>query len=94
MEALTLPYSDDDEKWEVAANLLRPDLANTDAVQQVVEDWQRELVGKQDVTVERAYRVGTTAEQCLQVLKTTQTEQGREQHYEALRRRFQEYLAI
>jgi glutamate formiminotransferase len=53
VEALTLPYGDG--CWEVAMNLLRPNLVPS--IQQIVSKWK-------EGTVLKAYRVGSTVEQC------------------------------
>ena len=76
VEALTLPYSHG--RWEVACNLLQPSLGSTEAMDQKVQEWvqqQPRLEEEKDDDdshfhryVEQAYRVGTTAEQCLDAL--------------------------
>lgn len=63
VEALTLPYSEG--RWEVACNLLHPQLASTRDIDRIVQDWAKD--GRQGL-VETSYRVGTTAEQCRQAI--------------------------
>jgi len=94
VEALTLPYSHG--RWEVACNLLRPDLASADDVQARVELWERHQLEQElgedgsasDDTrsfVEFGYRVGTTVEQCLQALLiTSRSLQERQNHDKAV----------
>ena len=73
VEALTLPYSAG--RFEVACNLLRPDLGSAEAVEERLKEWAKELERDEKFQgksygeiVEKAYRVGTNAEQCLDVL--------------------------
>jgi hypothetical protein len=94
VEALTLAYSDN--RWEVACNLLRPDLASAQDIQAVVDTWEREQqaeTGAKEKLIERGYRVGTTAEQCLEALeKTTSTAKLEQMHNQMVRERFEGYL--
>ena len=63
VEALTLPYSNG--RWEVACNLLQPEIGSTAEIDKIVNIWERE-VGEN--YVDTAYRVGTTAEQSLNAI--------------------------
>jgi hypothetical protein len=58
VEALTLPYGDG--SWEVAMNLLLPNLVPS--IQQIVSQWKKGTVLKE-------YRVGTTVDQCKRCLQ-------------------------
>jgi hypothetical protein len=89
VEALTLPYSNG--RWEVACNLLQPHQASASDIQSVVDQWETDRVGETgERLVEQGYRVGTTAEQCIQVLN--QSVEERKQHDEALQERLQAYM--
>ena len=98
VEALTLPYSDG--RWEVACNLLRPDLTSTERVQQEVDKWEQEQQQQQQQTsfpmhslVEKGYRVGTTAEQCIQALSLCSCEHHhREQYDQSVLDNFRNYI--
>lgn len=81
VEALTLPYSDD--RWEVACNLLQPNIGSAEEVQRVVDEWsdeqrniERGTTQSEDSStlVEIGYRVGTTASQCLEVIELEEEE--------------------
>lgn len=71
VEGLTLPY--DNDRYEMAGNLLRPDVGSSEAILAKLDQWVEQKLKdlqyheKSDL-VEMAYRVGTTAEQCLQVM--------------------------
>mmetsp|Transcript_27424 Transcript_27424/g.80662 ORF Transcript_27424/g.80662 Transcript_27424/m.80662 type:complete len:380 (-) Transcript_27424:294-1433(-) len=69
VEALTLPYSEG--RFEVACNLLRPDVGSVSALLLRLESWvsqqQRDQLDKADL-VDDAYRVGTTSKQCRDIL--------------------------
>jgi hypothetical protein len=94
VEALTLAYSDN--RWEVACNLLRPDLASAQDIQAVVDTWELEqqaVTGADEKLVERGYRVGTTVGQCLEALeRTTSTAKSENMHNQMVRERFEGYL--
>jgi hypothetical protein len=100
VEALTLAYSGN--RWEVACNLLRPDLASAQDIQAVVDTWELEqhaqagrtpAPGAQENLVERGYRVGTTVEQCLEALeRTTCTAKSEQMYNQMVRDRFERYL--
>jgi glutamate formiminotransferase len=90
VEALTLPYSEG--RWEVATNLLQPDLAGVWELQQVVEQWQAEQTTSR--VIEKGYRVGTTAEQCLQALSMLDdSKEACQRHDAAVVERLKRYLA-
>ena len=86
VEALTLPYSND--RWEVAANLLRPDQASAEDVQALVSQWEAEQTQQ---LVETCYRVGTTEDQCLRALHSSK--EGRQLHDQEVSNRFCNYLS-
>lgn len=89
VEALTLPYSDN--RWEVACNLLQPEASGASDVQALVNQWESEQGGTK--LVERGYRVGTTAEQCLQVLDlVTRSVEDRQVHDKQVLNRFISYF--
>lgn len=74
VEALTLKYSGG--RYEVACNLLRPDLdeGSVEAIDSKINEWieeqMKEKIGDNvDCFVERAYRVGTTTEQCMNAIE-------------------------
>jgi len=96
VEALTLPYSGG--RWEVACNLLRPDLASAADVEARAEQWEedqkrmRQSNGEPQPLVELAYRVGTTAEQCLKALSLA-TEEERRQHDIAVMEQLKRYVS-
>lgn len=86
VEALTLPYANG--QWEVACNLLCPKQTSAHDIDQVVADWTNQI--GQDY-VEIAYRVGTTAEQCLEAITTFNSVKW-EQHNNRVEDRLQSYL--
>ena len=104
VEALTLPY--DSGRWEVACNLLRPDLASAEDIHKRAEQWDRELEhqASNGRLLEFGYRVGTTAEQCVRVLdllrmsssksaiEASKQEQAREKHDAEVIERFLKYM--
>lgn len=62
VEALTLPY---DDGYEIACNLLRPASdATVKDIEAVARQWEASLPKP---VIEKAYRVGTTASQCIEV---------------------------
>lgn len=68
VEALTLPYSD--ERWEVACNLLSPGVTSSEDVQIRANEWDDNLLtSDSDRLIEYGYRVGTTSQECLSVLR-------------------------
>lgn len=98
VEALTLPYSKG--RFEIACNLLRPDVGSSDAIDACVETWAQDflkvLPSYQDQSdlVETAYRVGTTAEQCLEALSKSESLELISIHDEAVTERFKGYLSL
>lgn len=97
VEALTLPYSDG--RWEVARNLLRPGSStNASDIQAVVDAFEiseaKSIANAEEtVLVEKCYRVGTTAEECLQALQqVSRSVEHRRSHDEAVAKRFQTYF--
>jgi hypothetical protein len=89
VEAVTLPYSH--HRWEVACNLLRPSVASSDDIVAIIQAWEAEQVAAYGggPYVETAYRVGTTAIQCQQVLSYSAEEL--KEHNTAVQHRLQEY---
>lgn len=77
VEALTLPYGEG--CWEVAMNLLRPNLVPQ--IDRIVSEWK-------EGTVLQAYRVGSTEEQCRQSLLL----QDRQSHDEFLLKQLEMFL--
>ena len=78
VEALTLKYSGG--RYEVACNLLRPDLyeGSVEAIDSKINEWIDEQMdisigNNYNCFVERAYRVGTTVEQCLKAIDSKKT---------------------
>lgn len=104
VEALTLPYSDG--RYEVACNLLCPEEGSVSDILQVVDTWvleEQQLVGKdkldegtsKEYFVDCCYRVGTTAQQCLDIMENcSEGKLGFFVDYDiALSDRFRQYLA-
>lgn len=83
VEALTLAYGD---CFEVACNLLQPDLASAEDIQKVVEQWATE---NRDAEVVDTYRVGTTSEQCQRVIELD----DRSSHDQGIQELFKTYLS-
>lgn len=104
VEALTLPYSDG--RFEVACNLLSPEKGSVDDIMKVLDAWirkeqddfQQEYGGtrtcSKEFLVESSYRVGTTSEQCLDILNNCKDDdEGFFNNYdETLSNRFCDYL--
>jgi Formiminotransferase domain, N-terminal subdomain len=91
VEALTLPYSHG--RYEVACNILKPTLGSVEDIQNHVEKWAR---NRADDLVETAYRVGTTADQCLQALELASSLEetaALEQHNTHVWHHFETYLS-
>jgi hypothetical protein len=68
VKALTLPYSKG--RFEVACNLLCVDVGSTEAIESKVNKWAPETMRAQplDQLVKKVYCVGTTVDQCLEVV--------------------------
>ncbi|GAX11661.1 hypothetical protein FisN_7Lh021 [Fistulifera solaris] len=77
VEALTLPYGDG--CWEVAMNLLLPNLVPS--IQQIVSEWK-------EGTLLKEYQVGTTLEQCQRCLQM----EDRESHDAFVMKQLEMYL--
>eukprot|EP00527_Entomoneis_sp_CCMP2396_P003595 CAMPEP_0198153194 /NCGR_PEP_ID=MMETSP1443-20131203/63123_1 /TAXON_ID=186043 /ORGANISM="Entomoneis sp., Strain CCMP2396" /LENGTH=365 /DNA_ID=CAMNT_0043819437 /DNA_START=94 /DNA_END=1191 /DNA_ORIENTATION=+ len=91
VEALTLPYGDVN-KYEVACNLLKPTIASADDIWIRAQAWQQQQQSS-NVIIERGYRVGTTAEECLQVWKSVQLNQeARVLHDSEVKERLEGYI--
>jgi len=86
VEALTLPYSHG--RWEVACNLLQPQVGSMEYIQQVCTDWELE----NGHVIESIYRVGTTEDQCLHVLNDIQEEEEITKHETGVVNRFQTFI--
>ena len=88
VEALTLNYdshSDNDKKtlmFECACNLLQPKVSTVDDILDTAQEWLHEVDSKYEVTIDNAYRVGTTSSKCIDVLNLN-NEKLRD-HYEKL----------
>lgn len=94
-EGLTLPYSND--RYEVAGNLLQPEVGSSEAVVAKLDEWVEQKLKelpfdeKTDL-VDEAYRVGTTKESCLDALELCDTAAGIARHDQQVTQRFQKYL--
>lgn len=101
VEALTLPYQARDSSvgidgwlscWEVACNLTLPDLGSVEQLRQAVNEWERQLANDH-WKVLKCYRVGTTAEECLETLQRVRpNRQKRQAHDDHVLQRFESYL--
>lgn len=89
VEALTLPYGQG--RYEVACNLLRPDVGSAEAIVAKLKEWQSQQ-GSQDVVVEKAYRVGTTANQCQKAISLSDSKEAALEHDKDVLQRLTEYL--
>jgi glutamate formiminotransferase len=95
VEGLTLPYSRD--RFEMAGNLLQPDVGSAEAVTAKLEEWVKLQLHKTSFhnradLVEKAYRVGTTADQCLHVLTLSESSSDIRQHDDQVMNQFRDYL--
>jgi hypothetical protein len=78
VEALTLPYlssspTTNNSCWEVECNLLSPHVGSKDAIRQRTMEWLTQYNNSENtnlnvISIEDMYSVGTTQEQCLNVL--------------------------
>ncbi|CAB9526297.1 Formiminotransferase domain, N-terminal subdomain [Seminavis robusta] len=101
VEALTLPYSQG--RYEVACNLLQPRVGSAECIQKKVDEWVQGQTSStsQEELVECAYRVGTTASQCLEALELAlearelqqQKQEQLERHNESVWQQFKGYLS-
>ena len=82
VEALTLKYHCDDSNivmYEAACNLLKPQIGTTDDIIRKTNEWMDKVGSKYGVILDDAYRVGTTKDQCMEILSLSMDEQ-REHH--------------
>ncbi len=103
VEALTLPYSD--SRFEVACNLLKPEEGSVNDIEKVLDQWVeqgQDLCNEEHGTkcsksylVDDSYRVGTTSEQCIEVLNAQKLNQNGyiEKHDNNVRQKFISYLS-
>ena len=87
VEALTLPYSEN--RFEVACNLLQPSQGTSSMVEASALEWARANGGER--MIDEAYRVGTTEEQCVEVLSLQGD--GIDEHDRQVRQNFAKFLA-
>ncbi len=95
VEALTLRYGM--HQYEVACNLLDPTVTSTNDIVERIQSWapSNDTYSTNDISnnvVEIAYRVGTTAEMCIDAMNATRTCVGEEEHNRLVRRRFQNFI--
>jgi glutamate formiminotransferase len=92
VEALTLPYGKG--RFEVACNLLRPDVGSAEAIEFTVRKWASETMKSRpsDQLVEKAYRVGTTVEQCLKAVSLSDSLESAIEYDDTVMERFQGYI--
>jgi hypothetical protein len=104
VEALTLPYHrkrDNTMQYEVACNLLNPNVSSTHDIDGRVKMWedfckeeQHQEQEQHPVLVEKSYRVGTTVEMCLHALEQASTKDTENHHNQQVVRRLHEYLTV
>jgi hypothetical protein len=92
VEALTLPYTEG--RYEVACNLLRPDVVSVKAIEAKVNEWASQTMkaSPSHTLVEKAYRVGTTVEQCLEALSLSDSLESATEYDDAVMERFRGYI--
>jgi glutamate formiminotransferase len=92
VEALTLPYGKG--RFEVACNLLRPDVGSVEAIESRVNQWESETMKARpsDQLVEKAYRVGTTIDQCLEAISLSDSLERATEYDDTVMERFQGYI--
>jgi glutamate formiminotransferase len=92
VEALTLPYNNNDDsthhRYEVACNLLNPEVTSTADIQERLKSWEHAREG----WIETSYRVGTTAEMCWKAWREVHTSDGEETHNRSVMERFETYF--
>ena len=88
VEALTLPYSRD--RFEVACNLLQPSTGTAKMIYDAALEWAR-MNGGESI-IEEAYQVGTTEQQCLEVLSRQADDFDR--HERQVYQKFASFLSI
>lgn len=81
LEALTLPYDNDNDIFEVACNVPIHENDRTQDIMEQVNQWRKEQHG--NVEILQQYRVGTTAQQCRDVWNASNADY--EQHLASLR---------
>jgi glutamate formiminotransferase len=98
VEALTLFYSEG--RYEIACNLLQPDIGSVEAIKTKLDLWEEQnlmqvLIRGEHKThlVETSYRVGTTAEHCLDVLSKSESSKEMALHDEQVIAKLLEFLA-
>jgi glutamate formiminotransferase len=95
VEGLTLPYGN--RRYEMAGNLLRPDVCSEDAVLAKLDEWvvhklkEFPFERKSDL-IEAAYRVGTTAKQCQEAVAQCNSIEAMRRHDLIVIEQFREYL--
>lgn len=89
VEALTLPYGEG--RYEVACNLLCPDVGSVGEIKAMVNKWAQS-VEDEDAIVEKAYRVGTTVDQCLDALWLSDSIEDAIEYDELVMKRFRKDL--
>jgi len=87
VEALTLPYGEG--MYEVACNLLRPDVGSAEAIHIKVKEWAAQ---QREVFLEKSYRVGTTVDQCLEAVRLSDSIEDAIEYDEAVMDRLRENL--
>ena len=100
VEALTLPYSN--ARYETACNLLNPDVTSSNDIDMKIKEWIHKHKSQKETgacetdydPIEIAYRVGTTASQCLDVLQQTSSTSPNylEEYNSRILDRFRKYL--
>lgn len=97
VEGLTLPHSSSSSpeslSWEVACNLLEPQIGSRDAIRQKANSFiesYNHVHSPPEIIIEDMYGVGTTQEECFKVLQLT--EEGIDEHDENVAARFVRYL--
>jgi hypothetical protein len=94
-EGLTLPYSNG--RYEVAGNLLQPDVGSSEAVVAKLDEWVEQKLkelpfDKKSDLVDEAYRVGTTKDSCVDALALCDIAEAIAQHDQQVAKRFKQYL--
>jgi hypothetical protein len=94
-EGLTLPYSNG--RYEIAGNLLRPDVGSSEAVVAKLDEWVEQKLkelpfDKKSDLVDEAYRVGTTRDTCMDSLGQSGSAEAIAHHDQQVTQRFKQYL--
>jgi hypothetical protein len=92
VEALTLPYTEG--RYEVACNLLRPDVGSAEVIKAKVNEWASQTMkaSPSHKLVEKAYRVGTTVDQCLEAVSLSDSLESVTEYDDAVMERFRGYI--